>query len=163
MPDTATTAKTSAGCMKGVKRSSTVAVLDEYITAIGILAKAERVTKGVLMERALLAYMDNHPNGAGVKAVKAVAKVRKYAEGRRGYTPRKGGRKWKALVELYGPALYTPRPCFKWRDGVTAEREAAQGTALHCLWCDAHTKTGAEVLEHRANCPTRADLAPVSG
>jgi hypothetical protein len=150
------TEKTTAGWTKGVRRQGSLNVLDEYMTAVGTLAKAERVPKGVIVERALLAYMEAHPNGAGAQALKAVAKVRKHAEGARGYTPRKGGREWAAMVDQWGPAPYRPRPCFTWKkgQGPLAHREAAQGIAHQCLWCDTHTRTGAEVLEHDEGCPT---------
>lgn len=152
----------AAGWVHGVKRDASLSIRSGSFERATAIAKAEHVSKGVAVERALLVYIERSLLLDGsvqtplhvTKALDLIQDVRVYTVCR-GYTPRNGGDAWGLMVAYWGPAPYRPRPCFKWRpnQGPIAHREAAQGTAYQCLWCDAYTKTGAEPLIHKAGCP----------
>lgn len=120
--------------------------------AVKLMAKEMKVPKGIVVERALVAYLEGMTNGVSALALKTVADVRHHAEAR-GYIPRHGGAEFAALIERWGPASYTPRSGFRWESGAFATRETPNGPAYHCLWCDSYGVTGGPI-DHKPDCPT---------
>ena len=72
--------KFRAGRTKGLRRNSSVYILAEFKTAVDRLAKELEIPRGVVVERALLAFMETLSNGTGTKALNEVAEVRQYPE-----------------------------------------------------------------------------------
>lgn len=56
-----------AGWEKGTVRSACFYVQDGYHQAVNVAASALRVSKGIVVERAVLAYLKEHPNLEGVR------------------------------------------------------------------------------------------------